>query len=199
MPNIKNDNSSNFLNALHKYAKEQQEKINTELEEYKQREIEKAESEVLADAYILIQKETAEMQNGFASKISNFEVSEKRNLLKKRQKIVDEVFEEAKKRLIEITKSNEYPVLIKSYAKKIASVLTKKDTVIYIKEEDSSLKESITSVFEEKCSVKFSDKIRIGGIYGYNLKMGMLVDETLDSKLESQREWFADNCGMYLE
>ena len=31
---------------------------------------------------------------------------------------------------------------------------------------------------------------------GVSKKLGILIDETLDSKLEAQREWFCDNSGL---
>ena len=38
-----------------------------------------------------------------------------------------------------------------------------------------------------------SDSIKIGGILAVNKVMSLVVDETLDSKLEEQRNWFEEN------
>lgn len=38
-----------------------------------------------------------------------------------------------------------------------------------------------------------SDKIKIGGILAVNKAMSLVVDETIDAKLEDQKKWFAEN------
>ena len=41
-----------------------------------------------------------------------------------------------------------------------------------------------------------SNEIQIGGIMGISRTVGLLADETLDTKLQNQREWFCENSGL---
>ena len=56
MPNNQ-EKASNFLKAINKYAEEQRKEIQKEVEDFKREELEKAEAEVLNDAFQLIQSE----------------------------------------------------------------------------------------------------------------------------------------------
>lgn len=192
------EKTSNFLKAINKYAEQQRTKIRNEAEEFKKQELEKAEAEVLNDAYSLIQREMAQMRTGIAGSISRKEMDSRRELFQKRQAITDKVFKSAEEKLIEFTKTGEYTALLQKYAALIANVLTQDGTVLYLKKEDMHLSDKIKSAFGRDCSVESSDDILIGGIYGQNYNMGIIADETLDSKLLIQRDWFAENSGMNL-
>ena len=52
--------------------------------------------------------------------------------------------------------------------------------------------------FGNNCEIKFDDEILIGGIKGVSSEKSMAVDETLDSKLESQKDWFCEKYGVML-
>ena len=54
--------TSNFLKAIDKYAKEQQREIKAKANEFKIKELQRAEAEVLRDSYHLIQREMASMR-----------------------------------------------------------------------------------------------------------------------------------------
>lgn len=192
-----NEKTSNFLEAINKYAEEQRNAIQKEVEDYKREEIERVESEVLNDAFQLIQSEMTEMRSKISSELSKKEMEGKKLLFEKRKAITEKVFEKAQEKLIEFSHSKEYPELLKKYVKKISSVLTESGTILYIKEEDLPLKSELLKAFgREDCTVEVTDEIVIGGIYGYNSKMGIVADESLDSKLADQHEWFAENSGL---
>ena len=53
--------TDNFLKAIEKYAEEQRSKIQSEAEDFRERELNKAEEEGLREAYVLIQKKMTEI------------------------------------------------------------------------------------------------------------------------------------------
>ena len=56
--------------------------------------------------------------------------------------------------------------------------------------------EGIKALFGGSTEVRADKTIKIGGIRGYCVDMGIIADETLDSKLEAQREWFVENAAL---
>lgn len=191
-----NENASTFLEAINKYAQQQKNQIQSEVEKFKREELIKAENEVLNDAYKLIQKEMADMRKSITSEISKKEMNAKKELLKKREGLFKEVFKKTKEKLIKYTRGTQYPKLLIAYAKNINSVLKEQGTILYIKHEDLKYKELIKSSFENDCKVLVDDHIDIGGIRAVNENMGLVVDETLDAKLYHQRDWFEQNSGL---
>ena len=190
------EKASAFLEAINKYAEQQRTEIHAEVEQFKEEELKKAEIEVLTDAYTLIQKEMAQMRKEVATEISHEEMEGKRKLFLQRRQITQEVFERAKEKLLAYTQTDTYPSLLEGYASSIAKTLTKPGTVLLVREADLVYADRIQKAFSLPCEVKEDDSIVIGGIRGSNLEMGLVADETMDSKLEAQYEWFFANSGL---
>lgn len=185
--------TSNFLKAINKYAAEQRKEIKTRAEEFKKYELQKAEAEVLKDAYFLIQREMAQMKKGISSEVSKLEMEKRKELFSKRQSIMDDVFKKAETRLLEFTKTQDYIELIKKYVQSISKILKKSGTVLYISEKDQNIADIIREFFGKICKVEVDKNIKIGGVIAVNHSMAMIIDETIDSKLLDQKEWFAEN------
>ena len=188
--------TDNFLKAIEKYAAEQRSKIETEAEEFKTKEINKAEEDGLKEAYVLLQRKMSSINTGIARELSKAENASRKSTFEKRQEIEDKVFERAKEKLLAYTKTDKYLEKLLSSAKAVSSKLTANDVVLYVCERDMKLKNKIISAFGRKCDIQVSDEIKIGGLTALSREMGLLVDETLDTKLENQREWFCENSGL---
>ncbi len=185
-----------FYLAINHYAEEQRKKIEQEVLEFKRRELDEAEVEALTEAYQLIQKEMTEMRNRIFHEMAQREMDCRRELLAKRQKISDEVFDHTKKELCEFTQSGEYSTLLQKSATKLKNTFDKPGTVICVKNSDQKYEDQIKAAFGGDCTIKLDSTIQIGGVRAYNSEMGIMADETLDSLLEDQREWFEENSGM---
>ncbi len=193
---VNDDKMNKFYLAINHYAEEQRKKIEQEVAEFKQKELDEAEVDVLTEAYRLIQKEMVEMRNGISREMAQREMNARKDLLAKRQKVTAEVFERAKKALVDFTQKSDYTALLKKFASELSKTFTGPGTVLCIKKEDQNYQELIKEAFGSDCTFKISPDIHIGGIRAYNPEMGISADETLDSMLEDQREWFEENSGM---
>lgn len=186
-----------FLDAIDKYAFEQREKIKNDAKAVKEQEIEKAETEVLNDIYNMIQDKMAKMKAEIIGQISKKEMACKNSLLKNREQISKEVFNGVKDKIVEFTQTEEYIKLLEKLAQNMAKVLTNSGTKLYINPADIKFSPILEKAFEGKgCLIETDESIKLGGIRGYNAKMGVVIDETLDSKLEAQRDWFKEHSGL---
>lgn len=206
--------SENFLKAIEKYAEEQRNKIRFESESFKKQELEKAETEGIREAYTLIQREMAAIRTEISSQLSRDEMASRKKIFEKRNKMAENVFEKVTQKLVEFTKTADYEKLMLESVKKIAQALKADDVIFFIKEsdlkfadkikvaytaerlKDKKLADKIKSAFSPSCEVKSSKEIKIGGITGRSASLGLIADETLDTKLDGQREWFYQNSGL---
>lgn len=188
--------TDNFLKAIEKYAEEQRSKIQSEAEDFKEKELNKAEEEGLREAYVLIQKKMTDIKTQIASELSKAETASRRKTFVRRQEIENEVFARAEKKLEEYTKTDRYIKLLEKSAKDISKALTADDVVLRVRKQDIAHKNKVVLAFGRKCEVEVSNDIQIGGLVGISLKTGILIDETLDSKLEAQHEWFCEKSGL---
>ena len=195
MPDIVSK-TDNFLKAIEKYAAEQRSKIESEAEEFKTKELNKAEEDGLKEAYVLLQKKMLSINTGIARELSKAENASRKSTFAKRQEIEDKVFERAKGKLLEYAGTDKYIQKLLESAKTVSEKLTADDVILYVCEKDLKLKDKIISAFGRNCTVQSSSEIQIGGIMGISRTVGLLADETLDTKLQNQREWFCENSGL---
>ncbi len=188
--------TDNFLKAIEKYAEEQRTKIRSEAEDFKEKELNKAEEEGLREAYVLIQKKMSDIKTEISAGLSRAETASRRRIFVRRQEIEADVFEKAKNKLVEYTKTADYGKSLEKSAALISEKLTGDDTVLLVREQDMKYKDKLCNAFGRSCEVKTSEDILIGGVIGVSKKLGLLADETLDSKLEEQHEWFCENSGL---
>ena len=158
--------------------------------------MEEAERQVLHEAYQLIQNEMTAMRDEITREIAHREMDARKKLLEKRQIIADEVFEKAKKQLLDYTSSKDYPGLLQKFAKNLSELFPESGAILCVKKEDLKYEDLLKQAFGKGCAVKADDDILIGGVRAYHADKGIMADETLDSMLESQHEWFEETSGM---
>ena len=195
MPDIVSK-TDNFLKAIEKYAAEQRSRLESEAEEFKEKELNKAEEDGLKEAYVLLQRKMLSINTGIARELSKAENASRKSTFAKRQEIEDKVFERAKEKLLEYAGTDKYIQKLLESTKTVSEKLTADDVTLYVCERDLKLKNKIISAFGRKCDVQASNEIQIGGIMGISRTVGLLADETLDTKLQNQREWFCENSGL---
>jgi V/A-type H+/Na+-transporting ATPase subunit E len=195
MANIE-EKKDQFYMAINHYAEEQRKKIKEEIAAFKQKELYDAEMEVLTECYRMIQKEMAQMRTGISREMAIREMNLKRQLLEQRQKITDDVFRRAADKLAEFVKTERYVDFLKKTAEQFSKTLQEEGTIIFFKPGDEKYEKDIRAAFQHPCSMQPLESIRIGGIRARNDKMGLAADATLDTLLESQREWFEEQSGL---
>ena len=188
--------TDNFLKAIEKHAEEQRTKIQSEAESFKENELNKAEEEGLREAYVLIQKEMSDINTEIASELSRAESSSRKKIFVRRQEIEQEVFQDAGKKLLGFTKTDKYVSFLEKSAKAIAALLDADDVVLLIRKEDTKFADRIRKAFGRKCKCEPTDEITFGGMMGMSRSLGRVADETLDSRLQMQHEWFYENSGL---
>ena len=185
-----------FMQAIKNDANERRQKILAEAEEYSKREMQKAEEEALSDAYVLIQAQKATVRNKILSEFSKKELDERKALLKQRENITSAVFELAKSKLISFSSSDEYLKYLLDCINYCVPLFNGSVPVVYIKKDDEKYSEDINTVFSGNCHIKFSDNIIIGGFLIECNEKSIIINETLDSKLADQHDWFSENSGL---
>ncbi len=190
------DNTNNFLNAVKKHSLEERENMLKEAQSYRREELEKARvrGEADADRYVtkLLSAAKAEVTSEYA--VRNTEA--KGELFRKRDKMVNDIFEEAKDRLCEFTKTPEYRERLIKDAKEIAEAFGSNPCVLYIREADLCFGDELKAQFNSDVELKSDLKILIGGVRGFCDSLKLVADSTLDSGLEAQREWFTENADL---
>lgn len=189
-----------FHQAINHYALEQRQKIEEEVADFKKKELQEAEDEVLVESYHLIQKEMADMRGRISREMAQREMAGRRALLEKRNRITQEVFNKASAILSEDTKGEHYPKLLEHFAdearkafdSRAAGAKLPEDIVFYLRAADKAFQPAIQKAFGAPCSFTEDDSITLGGLRAESAALHLELDSTLDALLENQREWFEE-------
>jgi vacuolar-type H+-ATPase subunit E/Vma4 len=186
--------TDNFLKAIKKYAKEQKKSMQGEVKQLKTERLKEAEQRAKTDSERFIKEKLHEARNRRTSLLASKTQEGQKKLFVERSKMVDEVFELAAERLKAFAQTERYASELRKSAKSVAELFEGKDCVIYLNERDLGCADEIKSYFSANSKVQPDKSIKIGGVKGYCEILGIIADETLDSKLEAQREWFVENA-----
>ena len=190
------DKTDNFLQAIKKYAKTQKTEMQSDVKQLKNERLKQAEEDGKRDSQRLIKEKLHESRSRRTAELAKKTQEGQRKLYIERAAMVDEVFRMAEDKLKAFTQTDAYAVWLKDSAQAIADVFGDNDCVLYVGERDRGAAEQLKGCFGGGVQIETDNTIRIGGVRGYCKSMGVIADETLDSKLEAQREWFVENAAL---
>lgn len=190
---------SKFVQAITKYAEEQRDQILKEVEDFKIQQLQQAEQTVLLDAYQLIQKERIALQNETRLEMSRRELAARKKLLEKRRDMVDSLFDEAARQIAEYTQTPAYAASLETSLQRMAEQLPAQGTVYYLAAADEEKIARLSPLCPQGSRLETAADIRLGGLRGVNTDVGLRLDDTLDTKLDLQREWFTRHSGLTIE
>lgn len=191
MPKNKTDN---FLKAIKKYAGAQKKAMEGEVKQLKSERLKEAEEKAKRDSEALKKQKLNEFHNRQTAKLATKTQEGQKQLYLARSQMTEEVFKLASEKLKAYAQTDEYRAKLNGSAKEIAELFGGKDCVIYVNERDIAGAEQFKKLFSAGSEVKADKTIQIGGVKAYCEAMGIIADETLDSKLDAQREWFVENA-----
>jgi len=188
MENSKNK-TDNFLKAIKKYADEQRSAMQTEVAQLKEEKLKEATEKGRHDSEKYIKDKLEESRNRQTGILAKKIQEGQKKLFLERAEMTESVFKKAEEKLVEYTKTSDYSNSLVKSAKEVAKLFADNDCVVYVNERDMKNSDKIKAVVADK-------SIKIGGIKGFCKAMNIVADETLDSKLYAQKEWFIENSGL---
>lgn len=187
-----------FEEEIQRVSGKEIEKIESEIDTIRQKSIEEMEEEAQREAGLTKDQEIKEMMADQAIRISKLHEETNRKLMKKRRELFDAIFDEAKIKLKEYASSSECIQLLKQ----TASDLGKKDfdhVTFYTAKKDSELLKALQEAYGKACDGKADETIELGGFRMECESRGIVIDETFDTGLDEQKDWFYTNSGLFIK
>lgn len=188
--------TDNFLKAIQKYTEENKNSMVQEVEHLKEEKLAKAHENGKRDSEKYINDQLEISKNAETSNLAKLIQEGQKKLYLERAEMTEKVFEMAEKKLIKYTETPAYKNELLKSAKEIADYFDGLDCILYINEKDLNSKDKICKLFSEKTEIIADKSVKIGGIKGFCKSLNIIADETLDSKLSAQREWFIENSNL---
>lgn len=190
------DKTDNFLKAIKKYAKEQKTAMHGEVKQFKTERLKTAEEEAKRESQLLVKEKLREARSRQTARFAKTVREGQSRLFLERAAMVDEIFDLAAQKLVAYTAEARYTQQLKESAKAIAELFDNNDCVLFMNERDLGMAEELKGFFGGNVQVQADSSIKIGGVRGYCESKSIIADETLDSKLDAQREWFIESAAL---
>lgn len=188
--------TKSFLRAIQKAAMEECTDISSQIEENSAHEMQRAEDEARRAGHAKINAAKAKILANSQSEIAKYNAKRLGELYAKRNRCREDVFASAKQKLIAFAHGEEYPDFLNRSLKR-AKEITDGEITVFVSENESN-ENLILSVFPE-CKIIKTGEIEIGGIKILNEKAGIMLDDTVDARLEEQKGLFALNSGLEIK
>lgn len=179
-------------------AKKEREAILEEtrkLEELAERQM---KEEAKRDATMQMNQELSEISSIASAEISETHSESTKKLIAIRDGYVNQIFSQAKLKLEEFVNSKDYEAFLASKMEK-AAAYGFDHSVLKLRKKDLAFKEKLTAIYGHDISVEITDDIQIGGFIIENKAEKIVIDESLDSALENQKDWFYKNSGLIIK
>lgn len=190
------ERAAKFFDAITKDAEERHEEMTRKTRETVESGLEKAKTKAHSQAQAKIERERMLKEQEFNRTVANERTQQRARLTDKRGAITNEVFGDAREKLVAFTESDGYADFLKKSAAGFTAVFPQGDVTVYVRPGDMRFADDIKNAFGRDCKVESSDEITIGGCRAGVVGGSTVADDTLDTRLEAQREWFLENSGM---
>lgn len=186
-----------FVSAIYTDAEIRRQKIEHEIEDFKQNELDKVKQQTLEEAYALIQREAVRIRSEIGVEYAQKEQELRKGLMDQRRDITRKVFDDAADRLAAFSSSPDYPGWMTGQLGQAAPLLRGEEITLLLRPADMALRESLTQVLPGKrVTVKEAEDIRLGGFRLESPATGQIIDNTLESRLSGQSDWFLEHSGL---
>lgn len=194
---IQQSKINSFIKSITDTAAEKRAAVNEETKDIINAELAvmEAQAKKAADDYIKAKSASIKLEAG--RRISARAAECRKEVFGKRDEIANKTLSEAGEKLRKFTESEEYGDFILRSAEKILEAFGAGSVTLLLRPEDMAFEAKICEKFPY-VSVSRDESIKIGGVKGINSLVTLLIDDTLDSRLENQKRWFEENSGLYI-
>lgn len=192
-----------FSAAVLAEAQRKRAELEAENEEIKSRKIDSVQDEYLNKAYGIIQSGISEIRKADNERVLSAQNASRRELLLKRESIIDEVFNKAAEKLRAFTQTEAYTEWLEKKLIQSVRLAGKGDKVVYARQEDAAaVTEAIAKIPAENGSIAFEkseNSVLWGGIKLKNTVSNILIDYSFEELLASARADFLQKSGLRID
>jgi len=185
-----------FIDAIKKLAAAECKKIDEETYVIKRQGLKRLKKESKGTYREEINYEVNRISSERNISLSEMTENSKRELVGLRRELFDKVFENVGKEIEKYVGSDKYRNFLISGAEEISRTLTGEGIVYYVREADLCYSDAVRKALGKDIDIRADGTIKFGGIRAEDTETGCLADNTIDSRLEAQKDWFVQNSGL---
>lgn len=188
---INNEKLQSFVAAVNTQIDDRVSALLNEAESEKNRILKNAETEAIIATKQHIAMKSKKNTNQYTRDISKAELEMKKDVLRHREALTDQVFDVVQNKLSEFRKTPKY---LDSLVKSLIFMNVSGDVEIFLSPDDMGLADTLKKAVKSASVVFTADeKILLGGLSVYNKSKGTITDKTFDLAIEDQKRNFTNS------
>ena len=186
-----NERAAKFMQAIQRDGEQRRTTIMKAIDEETDAELEKARAAAAAKAKQMADYEKVRLQEDTNRRLSHSVLDTGAELAHKRSDITNQIFALCEAQIDAFVNSDAYAEHLAQSAKALLGMLRCETAEFFARPQDVAAAQKAVPA---GCTVTADAQIRLGGL---RAKVGaMEADDTLDMKVDTQKEWFLQNSGM---
>jgi len=165
------------------------------MKETKEKAIANIQLEVEKEIASIYQKKVVEINNQVSGMLYQNNESRKKELIITRETYTKEIFEEAKQQLRLFAATKEYQTWMEEKFKETIQNYQFEKAIVYLSKKDKA----VLSEFSFDLEIEVVDNISIGGFIIEDTNLGIRIDESLESILYNQKDWFYETSKLMIK
>jgi vacuolar-type H+-ATPase subunit E/Vma4 len=179
-------------------AEQESSEIIAQANQNRENEIRIFEDQIITDMFDKIQRRTASLRADSIKAISRAQSEARRGLLRRREELAAMVHSAVWARLFEYSKTPAYAEAMKAEISSLAGQYDHTASTVYLREADRELADAVKALLPGS-AVEIDPAIKTGGWRLENTASRILIDETLDSRLATEKSWFLLHSGLRID
>lgn len=180
---------------LESLAQKEEATILENMKETKEKAIANIQLEVEKEIASIYQKKVVEINNQVSGMLYQNNESRKKELIITRETYTKEIFEEAKQQLRLFAATKEYQTWMEEKFKETIQNYQFEKAIVYVSRKD----QDVLSEFSFDLEIQVVDNISIGGFIIEDTNLGIRIDESLESILYNQKDWFYETSKLMIK
>ena len=183
---------------IEKISSAEEKEILDEAKAIEQEAYNQLRGEAEIDAKHQLDKELAEISSKASIEASAQLEERLKKLVEKREEYVQTIFTEVKNKLVEFVNGKDYKDYLLAHVKAVSDEYQMTDCVLYVRKDDLKYADDLKA-YALPIEVEEGQQIQLGGFIIENKATNVVVDESLDSNLEAQKDWFYKTSGLMIK
>lgn len=194
MPYYNNDDLfRTFSKYINEKANQKIDKIKNEIEQEKSRSLERIDNEIHKNVFRGLDIELSELNSDFSGRMNKVKTEYSKVLMEKRSELLNSIIVEVREKLVDFHQSKDYEKLMVKQLKSLGDNFCSKAVEFRIKRKDKVMKKVIESNYTGKYTIKEIDEIEIGGFSALCFELGIMTDQTIDTRLQEKKQWLYEH------
>ncbi len=190
-----NERMDMISSAIRAQAEQQAREITDKANQLRDTQIAQRSEQVIGEMFTYTQQAVSDSKQKALNAISAAERQATQTLFVRREELSQQIFAQVRNRLLEYASGEEYR---KQLAQEIASCHEGYDhttTTLHLRTADMPLAGQLAALLPG-CTILEDEQLALGGFVLENTAARILIDATLEYRLEQQKAWFREHCGL---